>query len=52
MKIPSPLAESRGRTAARMLLEDYLEENGRYPETVAVVLWGFETLRRVEIRSQ
>ncbi|GAB4380795.1 cobaltochelatase subunit CobN [Methanothermobacter thermautotrophicus] len=45
MKIPAPLAESRGRLAARKLLEDYLEENGRYPETVAVVLWGFETLK-------
>jgi len=45
MKIPTAAAESRGRRAARLLLEDYFREHGRYPETVAVVLWGFETLK-------
>ncbi|MDI9615529.1 cobaltochelatase subunit CobN [Methanothermobacter sp.] len=45
MKIPTSSAETRGRTSAELLLRDHLERHGRYPETVAVVLWGFETLK-------
>ncbi|MGB9838753.1 cobaltochelatase subunit CobN [Methanothermobacter sp.] len=45
MKIPTSSAETRGRLSAELLLRDHLERHGRYPETVAVVLWGFETLK-------
>ncbi|MFB2623903.1 MULTISPECIES: cobaltochelatase subunit CobN [Methanothermobacter] len=45
MKIPTSSAEARGRLSAELILRDHLERHGRYPETVAVVLWGFETLK-------
>ncbi len=41
--IPSQAAYMRGRLVARESLEEYRRKHGRYPETVAVVLWGFET---------
>jgi cobaltochelatase CobN len=41
--IPSMSAYQRGVMIARETLERYRRRYGRYPETVAVVLWGFET---------
>lgn len=43
--IPTVAAEVRGRKAANMLIDSYLKKYGRYPETVGVVLWGFETMK-------
>jgi cobaltochelatase CobN len=44
-RIPTPEAEERARKAVRELLERYREEHGRYPETVGLVLWAFETMQ-------
>ena len=43
--IPTVAAEVRGRKAADLLIDSYLRRYGRYPETVGVVLWGFETMK-------
>jgi cobaltochelatase CobN len=44
--IPTPLACRRGEEVARQVIEYYQKENeGRFPETVAVILWGFETMK-------
>jgi len=44
--IPTPLACRRGEEVARQVVECYRKENeGRFPETVAVILWGFETMK-------
>ncbi|NPA23179.1 MAG: magnesium chelatase subunit H [Crenarchaeota archaeon] len=42
--IPSKAAYIRGIRIANELLKKYYEKHGKYPETVAVVLWGFETM--------
>ena len=41
--IPSRAAYLRGVKVAEDTLKAYVERHGRYPEAVAVVLWGFET---------
>lgn len=43
--IPTVVAEARGRRAAELLIDSYLKKHGSYPETVGVVLWGFETMK-------
>jgi cobaltochelatase CobN len=43
--IPTVAAEIRGAKAADLLIESYLEKYGRFPETVGIVLWGFETMK-------
>ncbi len=43
--VPTVTAEARGRQAAEMLLNAYRKREGRWPETVGVVLWGFETMK-------
>ncbi len=42
--IPSKAAYLRGARIAEATLRMYYQKYGRYPETVAVVLWGFETM--------
>jgi len=42
--IPSKAAYLRGARIAETTLRIYYQKYGRYPETVAVVLWGFETM--------
>ena len=42
--IPSKSAYIRGVRIAEETLRMYYSKFGRYPETVAVVLWGFETM--------
>ena len=42
--IPSKAAYIRGARIAETTLRMYYQRYGRYPETVAVVLWGFETM--------
>ncbi|MEM2957940.1 MAG: magnesium chelatase subunit H [Candidatus Jordarchaeaceae archaeon] len=43
--IPSDVAYERGVEIAEKTLKQYHDKNGRYPESVAVVLWGFETVK-------
>lgn len=44
--IPTPLACERGAVIADQVIKNYQEVNeGRFPETVAVILWGFETMK-------
>lgn len=44
-RMPSPAATLRGREIARNILQQHLEENGDYPETVAVMLWGLDAIK-------
>ncbi len=45
-RIPSELAFKRGAKIADMLVKKHLEENdGLYPETIAQVLWGLDTIK-------
>jgi len=43
--IPTVVAEIRGRKAADMLVDSYLKKHSKYPESVGIVLWGFETMK-------
>lgn len=42
--IPSQAAYKRGVKVSEGSLKKYYERHGHYPETIAVVLWGFETI--------
>ncbi len=42
--IPSKSAYMMGIRIADKLIRRFYEKHGKYPETVAVVLWGFETM--------
>jgi len=44
-RMPSPAACERGREIAKKILAQNLEENGAYPETVAVMLWGLDAIK-------
>ncbi|TXT60731.1 MAG: hypothetical protein BAJALOKI2v1_80023 [Promethearchaeota archaeon] len=43
--IPNTIAYKRGNTVAERLLEDHKKKYGKWPETVSVVLWAFETMK-------
>ncbi len=43
LKIPSEIAMVRGKEIAQNTLRIYYEKHGKYPETVGLILWGFET---------
>ncbi len=43
--IPSASAYHRGEKIAHTLLEQEFQAKGKYPETVSVVLWAFETMK-------
>ena len=43
--IPSPLAWEVGHALAERLIERHLEETGRHPTTVGLVLWGTAAMR-------
>jgi len=44
--VPTPLACDRGAIVANQVIENYQEENeSQFPETVGVILWGFETMK-------
>jgi cobaltochelatase CobN len=43
--VPSPLAWQVGSTLAERLLEAHLAEEGRYPESVGLVVWGTAAMR-------
>jgi magnesium chelatase subunit H len=43
--VPSTVAFARGEAVANSLLERYRSENGRYPEAMALVLWGLDNIK-------
>jgi magnesium chelatase subunit H len=43
--MPSPAAYERGRDIARKIIAQNLAEQGTYPETVAVMLWGLDAIK-------
>ena len=43
--IPSPAAFNRAEPMVTALLERHLREAGRYPETMAMVLWGLDNIK-------
>ncbi len=43
--IPTVAAEIRGQRAADLMIESHLKKYGKYPESVGIVLWGFETVK-------
>jgi magnesium chelatase subunit H len=43
--VPSAVAFARGEAVAASLLKRYHEENGRYPQAMALVLWGLDNIK-------
>jgi cobaltochelatase CobN len=43
-KVPTEAAYERGTQIAEQVLKEYLAREGRYPQSVGIVLWGFETM--------
>jgi magnesium chelatase subunit H len=43
--VPSAPAYARGEVVATSLLERYRGEHGRYPEAMALVLWGLDNIK-------
>jgi magnesium chelatase subunit H len=43
--VPSTVAFERARGVADALLERHLKATGRYPETIAMVLWGIDNIK-------
>ncbi|WP_456330116.1 cobaltochelatase subunit CobN [Archaeoglobus sp.] len=44
-EIPTKQAYENGKKLAEELLKKYLEEEGKYPETVGIVIWSSPTMR-------
>ena len=44
-RMPSPGAYERGKTIAAKILAQHLRDQGTYPETVAVMLWGLDAIK-------
>lgn len=44
-RMPSPGAYQRGRDIAQKIIAQHLQEQGDYPETVAVMLWGLDAIK-------
>jgi magnesium chelatase subunit H len=44
-RIPSPVAVQRSETVVKALLDRHLKEQGRYPEAIAMVLWGMDNIK-------
>jgi magnesium chelatase subunit H len=44
-RMPSPGAYQRGREIAQKIIAQHLQEQGDYPETVAVMLWGLDAIK-------
>lgn len=43
--VPSAVAYARSEVVATKLLERYREENDRYPQSMALVLWGLDNIK-------
>jgi magnesium chelatase subunit H len=44
-RMPSLAAAARGRDIGKKILAQSLEETGKYPETIAVLLWGLDVIK-------
>lgn len=44
-RMPSPGADARGRAIAQRIIAQHLTDQGTYPETVAVMLWGLDAIK-------
>jgi magnesium chelatase subunit H len=44
-RMPSPAAFERGKEIAQKIIAQSFEENKKYPETVAVLLWGLDAIK-------
>ena len=44
-RMPSPAAFERGKDIAKKIIQQNLEDKGAYPETVAVMLWGLDSIK-------
>ncbi|MFH7026707.1 MAG: magnesium chelatase subunit H [Heteroscytonema crispum UTEX LB 1556] len=44
-RMPSPAAYERGKEIAQKIIAQHLQEYGKYPETVAVMLWGLDAIK-------
>ncbi|KAG5190772.1 CobN/Magnesium chelatase-domain-containing protein [Tribonema minus] len=44
-RMPSPAAWARGQIAAAKIVEQHLEKTGSYPETIAVTMWGLDSIK-------
>ena len=44
-RMPSPAAFARGKEIAKKIISQSLDENKKYPETVAVLLWGLDAIK-------
>ncbi|MBD2136416.1 magnesium chelatase subunit H [Anabaena sp. FACHB-1237] len=44
-RMPSAAAYERGREIARKIIDQHLQEHHKYPETVAVLLWGLDAIK-------
>ncbi|MDR3153657.1 MAG: cobaltochelatase subunit CobN [Deltaproteobacteria bacterium] len=44
-RLPTPAAWSLGQKAADEIIKNYIDEHGKYPDKVAVILWAVEALR-------
>jgi magnesium chelatase subunit H len=44
-RMPSPAAYERGKEIAQKIIAQHLEEHRKYPETVAVMLWGLDAIK-------
>jgi cobaltochelatase CobN len=43
-KVPTEAAYERGAQITEQVLKEYLAREGKYPQSVGIVLWGFETM--------
>jgi magnesium chelatase subunit H len=43
--VPSQVAFARAKLTADALLDRYMEEHGRYPRALALVLWGLDNIK-------
>ena len=43
--IPTQTAWAMGKKAAEVLVEKYTQDNGEYPKTLAISIWGTSTMR-------
>ena len=44
-RMPSPAAFERGKEIAKKIIQQNLDEKSAYPETVAVMLWGLDSIK-------
>ncbi len=44
-KIPTPAAWEMGKKLGDKLIERYLRDTGRYPDTIGIIIWGGSTMR-------